>query len=86
MQAGNDQDAVQDAVDEQPGFARSEYRAAQAVHAAFERGPAPAEGRSENEPCDAGHDRHEAPAAEESQVAGQPYFAVAVVKDTREVA
>ncbi len=83
MQAGDDQESVKDAVDEEPDLARIEDGPAQRVHAAFERRPTPAEGAGEDETGDASDDRHEPPPAEECEVARQPDFAVAVVQTCR---
>ena len=49
VQAGDDQDAVQHAVDEEAELARAEHAAAQRVHAVLERRPAVAEGRGDDE-------------------------------------
>src|SRR5688572_9272829 len=86
MQARDDQDAVQDAVDKQPDLARAEHCAAQAVHALLERRPAPAERTGEHEPGKARDDRDEAPPAEEREIARQAYLGVAVVEEPRDAA
>jgi len=83
VQAGDDQQPVENAVDEQADVARFDDPAAELVDPRFEPGKAEPEQDRADQPSPAGDDRHEPPAAEEGEIFGQLDVAEAVVKHAR---